>query len=77
MTGSNIPNVEETNTQILSDIQNLQSFEQELFSNLEENPALTQQEQQTIIQKINQVSDMRLNLYNIKRCNWIFSKFFI
>ena len=63
MTTPNVQNVEETNTQILSDIQNLQSFEQEMFSDLEENPSLTQQEQQAIIQKINQVSSMRLNLY--------------
>lgn len=63
MTTPNIQNVEETNNQILSDIQNLQTFEQEMFSNLEENPSLTQEEQQALIQKINQVSSMRLNLY--------------
>lgn len=60
MSGSNI---EETNNQILTDIQNLQAIEQEMFSDLEENPDLTQQEQQTIVQKINQISSMRLNLY--------------
>ena len=63
MTGSNIENVEATNNQIINDIQNLQTFEQEMFSDLEENPTLTQEEQQAIIQKINQVSSMRLNLY--------------
>jgi hypothetical protein len=63
MTQPNVQDVEKTNTQILGDIQNLQSFEQEMFSNLEENPMLTQQQQQAIIQKINQISSMRLNLY--------------
>jgi len=60
MSGSNI---EETNNQILIDIQNLQAIEQEMFSDLEENPNLTQQQQQAIVQKINQISSMRLNLY--------------
>jgi hypothetical protein len=55
--------MEETNNQILTDIQNLQAIEQEMFSDLEENPDLTQQQQQAIVQKINQISSMRLNLY--------------
>ena len=58
-----MPNVEETNNQILIDIQQLQEVEQEMFSNLENNPNLTQQQQQAIIQNINQISNMRLNLY--------------
>jgi len=58
-----MPNVEETNNQILDDIQQLQEVEQEMFSNLENNPNLTQQQQQAIIQNINQISSMRLNLY--------------
>ena len=63
MSGSNVSNIEETNNQILNDIQNLQSMEQEMFSNLEENPTLTQAQQQAIIQNINQISSMRLSLY--------------
>jgi hypothetical protein len=63
MAESNVSNIEETNNQILNDIQNLQSMEQEMFSNLEENPNLTQAQQQAIIQNINQISSMRLNLY--------------
>ena len=63
MSGSNVSNIEETNNQILSDIQNLQAIEQEMFSNLEENPSLTQAQQQAIIENINQISSMRLNLY--------------
>jgi hypothetical protein len=50
-------------TIILNDIQSLQVLEQELFSNLETNPKLTPDEQQQIVQKINQISKMRINLY--------------
>jgi len=50
-------------TTILNDIQSLQVLEQELFSNLETNPKLTLDEQQQIVQKINQISQMRINLY--------------
>ena len=57
------PNVQESNTQILNDIQALQTLEQEMFNNLEENNNLTQEQQQTIIQNINQISTMRINLY--------------
>lgn len=54
----------ERNQQILSDIQNLQSIEQGLFSNLENNNStMTQEEQQQVIQKMNEISQMRINLY--------------
>jgi hypothetical protein len=56
-------NVQQNNEQILNDIQALQSMEQELFSNLESNQNLTSQQQQDIISKINQISNMRVNLY--------------
>ena len=56
-------NVQQNNEQILNDIQALQSMEQELFSNLESNTNLTSQQQQDIISKINQISTMRINLY--------------
>jgi hypothetical protein len=60
---SQLPNVEENTTQILNDIQSLQTFERELFSSLEENTGLTSQQQQQIIDKINNISKMRVNLY--------------
>jgi hypothetical protein len=66
MSGANSstnPNVQESNSQILNDIQSLQALEQEMFNNLEENNTLTQEQQQSIIQNINQISTMRINLY--------------
>jgi hypothetical protein len=38
-------------------------MEQQLFSNLETKPNLTSQEQQQIVTKMNQLSNMRINLY--------------
>ena len=60
---SGLPNVQENNEQILNDIQSLQQMEQQLFSNLESNPNLSTTEQQQIIEKMNQLSNMRVNLY--------------
>lgn len=60
---SELPNVQENNEQILNDIQSLQQMEQQLFSNLESNPNLSAQQQQQIIEKMNQLSNMRLSLY--------------
>jgi hypothetical protein len=60
---SQLPNVQENTTQILNDIQSLQTIEQELFSSLEENTGLTTQQQQQLIEKINNISKMRINLY--------------
>jgi hypothetical protein len=57
------PNVAQNNEQILSDIQSLQSMEQKLFNNLETNTNLTYQQQQQIVDKMNQISTMRINLY--------------
>jgi len=60
----NQSNFSERNQQILSDIQNLQSIEQGLFSNLENNSStMTQEEQQQLVQKMNEISQMRINLY--------------
>jgi hypothetical protein len=47
----------------LNDIQSLQKLEQEMFSNIEENPNLTPEQQEQIVQKINQISQMRVSLY--------------
>ena len=63
MSSDESPNIQQNNEQILNDIQTLQGMEQQLFSNLETNTNLTAQEQTQIIQKMNQLSDMRLNLY--------------
>lgn len=58
-----LPDVSENNEQILNDINTLQDMEKQLFNNLETNKDLTPQQQQQIIEKMNQLSDMRINLY--------------
>jgi hypothetical protein len=55
--------ISQNNEQILADIQSLQQMEQQLFNNLETNTTLTPQQQQQIIEKMNQLSNMRINLY--------------
>jgi hypothetical protein len=60
---NNLPDMEENNSQILNDIQSLQTLEQELFSNLENHPDLSSDQQQQLITKINNISNMRVNLY--------------
>lgn len=57
------PNIAQSNEQILNDIQTLQQIEKQLFDSLEVNPQLSSEEQEKIIQKINQISTMRINLY--------------
>lgn len=57
------PNIAQTNEQILNDIQALQQIEKQLFENLESNPQLSSKDQQNMILKINQLSNMRINLY--------------
>jgi hypothetical protein len=58
-----LPNIKDNNEQILNDIQSLQQMEQQLFNSLETNPNLTSQQQQDIVSKMNQISNMRINLY--------------
>ena len=58
-----MPNISQNNEQILNDIQSLQQMEQQLFNNLETNTTLTPQQQQQIVEKMNQISNMRINLY--------------
>lgn len=60
---SGLPEVRQNNQQLLNDIQSLQKMEQQLFSNLESNPTLSTTEQKKIIDKMNQLSQMRINLY--------------
>jgi hypothetical protein len=57
------PNFQENNEQILNDIQSLQQIEQKLFNSLEANPNLSTEEQTKMIEKMNQLSNMRVNLY--------------
>jgi len=57
------PNVSQNNEQILNDIQSLQQMEQQLFNNLETNTNLTPEQQGKIVDKMNQLSNMRINLY--------------
>ena len=56
-------NAQQNNEQLLNDIQSLQTIEQQLFSSLENNPSLTPTQQQKIVEKMNQLSNMRINLY--------------
>jgi hypothetical protein len=60
---THLPSVQENNERILNDIQSLQQMEQQLFNNLETNVNLKPEEQQKIIEKMNQLSNMRINLY--------------
>ena len=56
-------NIQESNQDIINDIQSLQQTEQGLFNSLETNPNLTTQQQQDIMTKINQITNMRISLY--------------
>lgn len=49
--------------QILADIERLQTIEKELFANLETNGELSVDQQNKIIERINSISDMRIDLY--------------
>jgi hypothetical protein len=60
---SSTSNTENTNEEILNDIQSLQTIEQDLISSLDANHSLTSQQQEQIINKINSISQMRINLY--------------
>lgn len=55
--------IQQNNEQLLNDIQSLQKIEQQLFDSLETNTNLTAKQQQQIIEKMNQLSNMRINLY--------------
>ena len=58
------PNIAQNNEQILNDIQSLQEMEKTLLNSLEANAnTLTSQEQEQIVEKMNRISDMRINLY--------------
>ena len=58
-----LPDINETNQQMVNDIQSLQNIEQQMFSQLENNPGMTNDQKEKIIKKIKKISDMRMNLY--------------
>lgn len=58
-----LPNPSENIQNILNDIQSLQQLEQEMFQNLDNNTNLTTQQKKQIVDKINNISKMRINLY--------------
>lgn len=58
-----IPDISQNNEEILHNIQLLQNAEQELMTDLESNPNLSAQQQQKIISKIKQLTDIRSGLY--------------
>lgn len=63
----NTSTLTDSEEQTISNIQNLQEIETGLYNTLESNLTngmLTEEEQQNIINKINEVSTMRINLYN-------------
>jgi hypothetical protein len=63
---NNFDNLQERNQQALNDISQLQITEQQLYDSLD-NVSLTAEQKQTIIHRINEISQMRLNLYaNLK-----------
>ena len=59
-------NLQERNSQIISDIKNLQTIEKDLFNSLEQNLSqntMTRAQKEVLIQKINDISRMRENMY--------------
>lgn len=67
---SDFSSMQDRNQQTLGDIANLQEIEQELYSSLEKNAStnsLSPEEKGQIVSKINEISQMRINLYaNLK-----------
>jgi len=70
--------MQERNQQTLADIKNLQDMEQELYNILEQNSMnnnLTLEEKDKTVNKINEISQMRINLYaNLKDIYSFFQK---
>jgi hypothetical protein len=62
-TNNGIPDISQNNEEILHNIQLLQNAEQELMRDLENNPKLSSQQQQKMIEKIQQLTDIRSGLY--------------
>jgi hypothetical protein len=51
-------------TQILNDIKKLQKMETDMFSNLDTNPNLTEDEKNQMVDEITNIANMRVNLYH-------------
>lgn len=63
----NYSNLQEKNAQIIQDISNLQNIEKDLFATLEKNisqKTISQVDKESMISKINDISQMRANLYD-------------
>lgn len=58
-----LPDFEKNNEQLLNDIQSLQENEKQLFNYLENNPGLDKKQKDDILNKMNNLSNMRINLY--------------
>jgi hypothetical protein len=58
-----VPGIQQNNEQILNDIQSLQQMERQLFTSLETTPHMSAEQQQKIVEKMNELSNMRINLY--------------
>ena len=58
-----MPNIQENSQDMINDIQSLQTMERQLFNSLETNPNLSPEQKTGIIDKIGQLSTMRINLY--------------
>ena len=54
---------QQNNEQLLTDIQSLQTMEEQIFNSLETNPNLTTEQKKQMVDKMNQLSKMRINLY--------------
>ena len=59
-----LPSISTNNEETLNYIQELQSIEQNIFTNLEQNgSSMSQAEQNQLLQQMNDISQMRINLY--------------
>lgn len=66
VSNANYSNLQERNAQIISDINTLQSTERDLFNSLEQSLSqntLNKTQKEELIQKINEISQMRSNMY--------------
>jgi hypothetical protein len=73
--GADSQRMNERSEQTLTDIQSLQAIEKELYNNLEKNngkDVLSPEEKTQIINKINEISQMRINLYATLKNNYSF-----
>jgi hypothetical protein len=74
-TTANISNIEEGQAQTITDISELQNIEKYYFSQLNQgliNDSLTTEQKDSLVQKINEISQMRLNLYKNLYSNYNF-----